>query len=141
MLQTLVEEPASMPPETLRDRYVERLAAIVEDVGPAEVTDATAIDAERLEAITNGETEIDLDEAGAIYALTNGAPDGETVVIEARDALLLGMTTAVLDVDTLEGEIDDRIEARAIQQKIEGRAPMTLGEFALLLSTIEAHKR
>jgi hypothetical protein len=42
------------------------------------------------------------------------------------------MTTAVLDVDGLASAIDGAIEPKEIQQKVEGRQPISLREYALL---------
>jgi hypothetical protein len=53
----------------------------------------------------------------------------------------MGMTTAVLDVDTIGAEIDADLDGKQIQQKIEGRAPMTLDEYALLHHFIASRQR
>jgi hypothetical protein len=50
------------------------------------------------------------------------------------------MTTAVLDVEAVQSGIDDRLEAKEIQMKIEGRFPVTLAEYALLQQFIESRK-
>jgi hypothetical protein len=47
----------------------------------------------------------------------------------------------VLDVEAVEAGISGRLEAKEIQQKIEGRQPMTVGEYALLFQFIESEKR
>lgn len=141
MIHTIVDDPGSMTPTALQQRYETELREIVEEIGAETVTERTDLDQKQTEAILSEsstlEDELSLMDAAAVFALRDGTPDAETVEAEARDVLLLGMTSAVLDVDTLEGEVDGQIEARAIQQKIEGRSPMTLGEFALLQQTIE----
>lgn len=140
MIHDVVQDPGSLSPTTLEQQYVAALREVIQSVGVATAAERTGIDRERVEAITTDGAEIPMTDAAAVFALRDDAPDAETIEAQARDALLMGMTTAVLDVDTLESEIDDRIEARAIQQKIEGRTSMTLGEFALLYGTIEARK-
>ena len=81
---------------------------------------------------------LSLTDAASILALDPDRPDGETIAAEARDVLLMGMTTAVLDVETLASAVDDELDPKEIQQKIEGRFPMTLSEYALLHHTIAA---
>jgi hypothetical protein len=65
----------------------------------------------------------------------------ETVVAELRDHLLMGMTTAVLDVDTIAATIDADLTGQEVQQTLEGRAAMTLGQLAEIMAVIEANKR
>lgn len=140
MIQDIVEDPGSVAPTELRQRYESALREIIESIGVETATERAGLDRERIDAIAVDGAEVPLSEAAAVFALRDGTPDAEAIEIEARDALLMGMTTAVLDVETLESKIDGRIEARTIQQKIEGRTSMTLGEFALLYGTIEARK-
>ncbi|RRJ28858.1 DUF5791 family protein [Halocatena pleomorpha] len=140
MIQDIVQDPGSLSPAALRREYESTLAEIIDSIGAETAAERTGIDRERINAITADADEIPLSEAAAVFALRDDAPDAETIEAEVQDALLMGMTTAVLDVETLESQIDGQIEARAIQQKVEGRIPMTLGEFALLYGTIEARK-
>ena len=58
-----------------------------------------------------------------------------------RDAIMMGMSQAVLDVEVLAAEAGGDLEPREVQSKIEGRFPMTLREFALLYATIQARVR
>lgn len=140
MIHELQDTPGELTPTELTQRYEAALSAIIEAHGPETVTERTGIDRERIDAVGSGSGSVLLSEAAAVCALDEEMADAGVIETEARDALLLGMTMAVLDVDTLSGEINDQIEPRAIQQKIEGRTPMTLDEFALLYSTIEARK-
>jgi len=50
------------------------------------------------------------------------------------------MTTDVLDVEAVESVIDGALDAREIQQKIEGRLPMNLDELATIHGYIEERK-
>lgn len=140
MIHTIVDDPGSLAPATLRERYTAELRAVIKSVGAETAAEQTEVDRDRIDAIAADGAAVPMSDAAAVFALRDGAPDAETIEAEARDVLLMGMTTAVLDVETLESEIDGRIEARAIQQKVEGRTSMTLGEFALLYGTIEARK-
>ncbi len=45
----------------------------------------------------------------------------------ACEHLLLGMSTAVLDVDAVESDLEIDLAAKEIQQKIERRAPIPRG--------------
>ena len=124
-------------PAALRSAYESELAGVVDAVGRADAVAATGVEAETLESLEgDGETDLTLEEAAEIAALEPGSPDAETITIEACEHLLLGMSTAVLDVETLASHLDIELEPREVQQKIERRAPMTFDEFVNLQYTI-----
>ncbi len=124
-------------PEELRTEYEADLAAVVDEHGLETVAAETDVDRDALETIGDGATlELDLEEAAQIQALAADTPDAETIVTMACDHLLLGMSSAVLDVEALESELEIDLEAKEIQQKIERRAPMTFEEFVYLQHAI-----
>jgi len=126
------EQRMSAPdtPDTLRAEYDRDLAAVVDAHGVDTVADTTAVDQDRLDALGDDATpELTLEEAAQILSLGEGEPDPETIVEIACEHLLLGMTTAVLDVDAVEGKLAIDLDAKEIQQKIERRAPMSFEEF------------
>ncbi|WP_202593561.1 DUF5791 family protein [Halococcus sediminicola] len=134
-----IDEAGNLAPDELRARYDERLRAVVESHGVERVREETGV--ENVEALANGDSPpLMLDDAAAILALNPDEPDADVIVMETRDHLLMGMTTAVLDVEAVESGIDGALEAREIQQKIEGRLPMGLDELALLHGHIEHRK-
>ncbi len=95
------------------------------------MVDRTELDRETVESIADGEMiDATLEDAAAILATEEGMPDTDSALLEIRDHLLMGMTTGMVDIDTLAREIDGDLEARTIQKKIEGRGPMTLDEYA-----------
>ena len=129
-------------PERLRAAYDDHLATVVREVGVETVAEQTGVDTELLQRLVDGEhPDLSLTEAAAILATDPDRPDADTVAAEARDILLMGMTTAVLDVEALASEVDGALEPKEIQQKVEGRFPVSLDEYALLHATIEARKR
>jgi len=141
MLQTLVEDPGSSSSEEVRAGIEAALRETIETVGADAVADRSGVDREAVDALAAGESpELSLEDAAAIYATGEGRPDAESVLLESRDDLLMGMSMAVLDVEAIESGIDGAIEAKEIQQKVEGRFPMTLREYALLLGFIEGRK-
>ena len=127
------EQRTSAPdsPDELRQEYDDDLAAVLESHGIETVADETDVDRERLEALLEGEApDLTLEEAAQVQSLADGAPDDpETIVTMATEHLLLGMSSAVLDVDALETELALELDAKEIQQKIERRAPMSVEEF------------
>ncbi len=138
MLHELVADPGDRTTNELYDRYITELREVLAEHGPEAVADSTGVDRETLDALSDsGAPDLTLEEAASILALAENAPDGETIATIARDELLMGMTTAVLDVEAVESGLDGELEAREIQSKIEGRFPMTLWEFALLYQYIE----
>lgn len=134
-------EAAETTPSALRSAYDDRLRETVSRVGLDTVAVETDIDRETLEALADGNSpDLTLSEAAAILALDETLPDCDAIVAEARDILLIGMSTAVLDVEALASGIEDALDPKEIQQKVEGRYPMRLDEYALLHSYIEGEK-
>ena len=141
MFHDVAEDPGSLAPEELLELYEAELVWVIEEHGVVEVAEASEVDESTLRALESGDSpELNLEEASAVMAVAEGTADAETIATVSRDALLMGMTTAVLDVEAVESGIGGRLEAREIQSKIEGRFPLTLGEFALLQQYIESEK-
>jgi len=74
-------------------------------------------------------------DGAAIVAVSTDRDGDAAVVAEVRDHLLMGMATAVLDVDTIAAAID-AITGQEVQQALEGRAPMTLGQLAEIMAAV-----
>jgi hypothetical protein len=141
MFHDVAEDPGSLAPEELLELYEAELVGVIEEHGVVEVAGSSGVDESTLRALESGDSpELNLEEASAVMAVAEGTADAETIATVSRDALLMGMTTAVLDVEAVESGIGGRLEAREIQSKIEGRFPLTLGEFALLQQYIESEK-
>lgn len=140
MIHDVAADPGSLTKSELCQRYEAELQATIEEMGEETVAEQSGIDRERIGEIAAGRedsSDMELMDAASILAVQEGMPDAESIAMEARDVLLMGMTTAVLDVDTLESEVDGQLDAKEIQQKIEGRFSMTLAEYALLQQAIE----
>jgi len=132
MLHEERTEPGADSPAALAATYRADLAAIVEDRGADVVAESAGVDETTLAALAAGEEpELDLADAAAIQALATDL-DAETVHVQATEHLLLGLSMAVLDVETLAAEYSGERSPKAIQQRLERRAPMTLAEFARL---------
>jgi hypothetical protein len=141
MFHEVVDAPGEYTPEELYELYVAELVAVIESHGVEEVAERAGVETETLRALSNGEDpELTLEEGASILAALSETPDAETIATLSRDALLMGMTTAVLDVEAVESGVGGQLEAREIQSKVEGRFPITLREFALLHQYIESKK-
>ncbi|WP_254838617.1 DUF5791 family protein [Natronomonas marina] len=139
MFHDIVDDPGSLTPAELRELYEAELLAVLESHGVAEVAARSGVDESTLRALEADDSpELTLEEAAAVLAVLEETPDAETIATTSRDALLMGMTTAVLDVEAVESGLGGRLEAREIQSKVEGRFPITLEEFALLQQYIES---
>ena len=137
-----VANASELSAEELRRRYDGQLAAVVDEHGVKDVAEDSGVERERAEAIAEGDSpDLVLEEGAAMLAVSPDEPDAEAIVMETRDHLLMGMTTGVLDVETVESGIDGAIDAREIQQKIEGRLEMTLDELAQLHGYIDSRAR
>ena len=142
MIRGAFDTAGELTPEELRAAYDEVLAEAITAVGVSTAAEQTGLDTETLEAVVDEESpELSLEDAAAILALAEDQPDADVIVAEARDILLMGMSSAVLDVEALASGIDDALDPKEIQQKIEGRYPMTLDEYALIHARIERRKR
>lgn len=131
MLGGEVDARAAATPDELRASYEAALAETIESVGIEAVAERSGVSRETLEALLDGNApELTVEEAAAILAADEGRPEPAAIAAEARDALLMGMTTAVIDVEALASELDAGLDPKELQQKIEGRHPMTLAEFA-----------
>ncbi|MEF8841648.1 MAG: DUF5791 family protein [Haloarculaceae archaeon] len=140
MFHDAVEDPGGHATDELYDRYEAMLVAAVEGVGAAEASERSAVDRETVDALLAGESpELTLEEAASLLAL-DVEEDADTIVALDRDALLMGMTNAVVDVEALARGVDGDLEARELQAKVEGRFPMTLREFADVHRFLEARE-
>lgn len=130
MFHDAVDDPGGHSADELYERYEALLIDTVERVGAAEASERAGVDRATVDALLAGESpELTLEVAAALLAL-DADEDADTVVALDRDALLMGMTSAVVDVEALAREIESDLEARELQAKVEGRFPMTLREFA-----------
>lgn len=138
MLIDPIEDAEDRSAADVHESYLAALADVVDDVGVEAAAAETGIEAATLESLVAGETpELTVEEAAEIVALTDEWPDARSVKLEIRDHLMLGMSSAILDVDALETALDGAMTAKEVQAKIEGRQPMTLAEYALVALTIE----
>ena len=141
MLRTEFPEAGEQSSDELLGAYRSVLAATVESVGADTVVETTELDRETVDTIVDGDVaELPLEEAMAVLATDPDRPAADSLQAEAQDILLMGMTTAVMDVEAVASGINSQLEPKEIQQKIEGRYPMTVGEYALLHSYIESKK-
>lgn len=133
MLHEVVSDPGERDVEDLHRRYLSEVADAIEVVGAETVVRETGIDEETVRAVQAGEApELTVEEAVAVLATRPDAPLAADGAARARDALLMGMTNAVMDVESVAAAVDGALEPREIQSKVEGRYPMTLREYALL---------
>jgi hypothetical protein len=141
MLRGAFDTAGEMSAEELQNAYERRLAETIEQTGESAVQEETSVDEETIAALVAGESpELTLEAAAEILATDPELPDADSIVAEARDILLMGMSIAVLDVEAVASGINDEMDPKEIQQKAEGRFPMMLDEYALIHSYIEANK-
>jgi hypothetical protein len=133
MLYDAADEPETLSPRQLRDAYERELRAVIDAHGVETVAAEADVGAETIDGLLDGGSPtVTLSEAAAILATDADAPDAETIVQEVRDHLLMGMTTGVVDVDTIASNVDLDLSGQEVQQAIEGRIPMTLDELAAI---------
>jgi hypothetical protein len=139
MLRGEFESAGEQSTDELRSAYGAQLAETIEVVGVDTVVERSGVDRGLVEAVVAGEEpELTLEAAAAILAADPERPDGETLEMDALDILLMGMTTAVVDVDALATGLNDEMDPKEIQQKVEGRHPITLGEYAAIHHFLES---
>lgn len=141
MLRDEFEAVGDRDPEDLLAAYEAVLTDVIERQGVETVAAETEIDEATLSALVEGASpDVTLEGAASILATDPDRPDADFLVADARDVLLMGMSSAVLDVEAIQSGIDSQLEAKEIQQKVEGRYPMTIAEYALLHTYIESKK-
>ena len=141
MLHNVVENLSECTPTTLQAAYVEQLQATIESVGAEQGAAESGVDPERVDALAVGDQPtLTVEEAASILASDDDNPDAEAIAFEIRDHLLLGMTTAVLDVDTIAANIDADLTGQEVQQAIEGRIEMTLSQLAAIQAVIDGRE-
>ncbi|WP_324663126.1 DUF5791 family protein [Haloarcula sediminis] len=142
MLRTEFPDAGEQSSDELLAAYGSVLAETVASVGADAVVASTELDRDAVDAVADGDIgTLSLEDATAVLATDPDRPDADALQAEAQDILLMGMTTAVMDVEALASGLDSQLEPKEIQQKIEGRYPMSLEEYALLHSYIESQKR
>lgn len=142
MLYDAVDDPADRSPAEFLAAYRRELASVVDSRGVETVAAESGVDASTLEALSAGEpAAVSLREAAAILATSEGRPDADAIVFELRDHLLLGMSTAVLDVDAIAASIEADLTGQEVQQALEGRTRFTLEQLAEVHAAIERGKR
>lgn len=122
-------------PEELLQEYADALSAAVEAAGAATVEAETSLDAATVEAAESDPAAVTVEDAAEVLALDDDR-NGDDVLAEVRDVLLLGMSSAVLDVEAIAADLDG-LDAGEIQAKVEGRHPMTLEEYARIRHYVE----
>ncbi len=138
---TLLEPPA--PDEEVDDlleRYRVELASALSEVGHERAISETDLSAAEVDAIEVGDHEVvaAITLADAVELLGLVGRDPQDLQTAVRDELLLAMTTAVMDVDRLAATLEADLDPTEIQAKVEGRHPMTLGEYAALRAALAA---
>jgi hypothetical protein len=142
MLYDAVDDPGSCTVDELRAAYEDELRSVVDRLGVSTVADESGVDEARLATLRSGESvDLTLSEAAAVLAAADETRTADDVGLEVRDHLLMGMTTAVLDVDTIASSVDLDFDGKEVQQALEGRMPMTLAELAALHQYIAERKR
>jgi len=132
MLYDTVDEPGALSPQELHDAYEAELQSVIDAYGAERIADEAGLSVETVAALDGGDSpRLTLSEAAAILAVDTDL-DADTIVQEVRDHLLMGMTTGVLDVDTIASNVDLDLSGQEIQQAIEGRIRMTLAELAAI---------
>jgi hypothetical protein len=139
-LHEVVESPGELSVDELTEAHAAQLASVITAVGIEASAMATDLDQATVEGVADGDVAaagaLDLEDAAAVLALVDGAPSPDELVGQALDELLLGMTAGVLNVDVVAAELPDDLEPREVQGMLEGRHPLTLGEYAALQQVI-----
>ncbi|WP_267642520.1 DUF5791 family protein [Haloarchaeobius amylolyticus] len=136
---------SGLTPADLESEYADDLAAVVESVGVDTVVGSTGLDRASVEQLAQGElpTDFSLEEAAEVQSLAEGVADPDTVVEMACEHLLLGMSTGVMNIETVAADLDSDLDLdpKDVQQKIERRAPMSFHEFVHVQHVIASKQR
>lgn len=132
------DEPAAADLLAAFEALVSEAAA---SVGPDRLVAEAGLSEASANTVRDGDiAALSLADAVAVLAAANPDRDADAMVAEVRDHLLMGMATAVLDVDAIAAKIDADLTGQEVQQALEGRTAMTLGQLAEILAVIERRK-
>ncbi|SHH51424.1 DUF5791 family protein [Halobaculum gomorrense] len=133
MLYDALADPEEATPRDLLEAYAAELATALDGADPATVAAETGVDESVVAAMADGDADavatVRLGDAAAILERAEGVP-AEAIASEVRDHVMMEMVTAILDVDTIAAEIDADLTGQEVQQALEGRTRLTLGELA-----------
>ncbi|ADQ68017.1 hypothetical protein C499_16152 [Halogeometricum borinquense DSM 11551] len=133
MLYDAADDPAALSTTELREAYETQIRTVVDDVGVEAAAAESGVDEAQVAALADGAVpEMHVEDAAALLALSDDYPDSEAIVLELRDHLLMGMTTGVLDVDTIASNVTLDLSGQEVQQALEGRTSMTLEQLAAI---------
>lgn len=131
MLTDELEDVEGLTTAGLLDRYLEALADVIVDRGVEVTSERTGLDPAVLEGVLDDDPDgVTVADAATVLALDDPDRDVRDVLDDVSTTLMVGMTAAVLDVDTVAAELGDDLTPTEVQQKLEGRAPMSLEEYA-----------
>ncbi|SMO36197.1 DUF5791 family protein [Halorubrum cibi] len=134
------ESDEDVPSSALLTAFETMLVEAVAEIDHAATDEGDAPDPATIETIREGDAaDLTVEEAAAVLAIAGGR-DADAMVAELRDHLLMGMATAVLDVDTIAASIDADLTGQEVQQVLEGRAAMTLEQLAEVMAVVETRK-
>ena len=132
------DEPAAADLLAAFEALVSEAAA---SVGSDRLVTEVGLSEASASAVRDGDVgTLPLADAVAVLAAANPDRDADAMTAEVRDHLLMGMATAVLDVDTIAAKIDADLTGQEVQQALEGRTALTLGQLAEILAVIERRK-
>ena len=133
MIYDALAEPAGSTPGDLLEAYAAELAAALDGADPAAIAAEIDVDESAVTAMAAGDADaiaaVHLADAAAVLEREEGVP-AEDIAFEVRDHVMMEMVTAILDVDTIAAEIDADLTGQEVQQALEGRTRLTLGELA-----------
>lgn len=131
VLTDTIEDPEAVSADDVHEEYLDELAVVVEEHGVSTVASEAGLDEDYVTRIGDGSASmITVEDAARVLAVADDRPDAETIQMEVQDHVMLQMSSAVVDVDSLADGIDDDLDPKEVQQKVEGRQPMTLREYA-----------
>lgn len=140
VLHDVVDDPGTLSDGELLAAHTDRLADVIRSAGVGTAAEAADLPVETVRAIVDGDhratATLDVETVATILSLAADAPDPQRIVDDARQALMLGMTAGVLNVDAVAGEATVDLEPREVQGMVEGRHPMTLREYVALQRVI-----
>lgn len=116
------------------------LTRIIEVHGVETVAGETTVSRGQIAAIQQGaECGLTVADAAAILGVAETDGDGAVRRLDFRDTLLVWMSEAVLDVEDLAAELGDT-DPTALRDRIDGREPFSLQEYASVVAIVETER-
>ncbi|MFB6103476.1 MAG: DUF5791 family protein [Halobacteriaceae archaeon] len=136
MAVTTIAAAGQRSPAAVEDVIYDAVADAIEVVGPDHVAATTALDDDQVDALTAGDRpSLTLEAVETVLDAADQVPAAGSYAADLRDATLIWMGDAVIDITELGARLDT--DPTALRRGLDGDRPLTVAEFASIVATVK----